>query len=193
MGVRQRRSQNANTVHEQRQTARDHISGRQRQAKREERTELQAFVRYFEIRVERDTAGRHDRRAGHVHRQRLARVPQRDVPVLGIPMRRHAQVGTSGHRRTVPAGQLHRGRGGFPDEQSVPPAVQHVLRQVDREQPVHVVRRPVAVLRQPPEVQQATVVYQVQGTVRQNGREQEIHHQRTGNRIAAEFRDIVLR
>jgi len=108
-------------------------------------------------------------------------------------MQRHAQVGAPGHRRTVPAGQLHRGRGGFPDGQSVPPAVQHVLRQVDQEQSVHVVRRPVAVLRQPPEVQQTTVVHKFQGTVRQNGREQEIHPQRTGNRTAAGFRDIVLR
>jgi len=115
-----------------------------------------------------------------VRRWQRARVPWPDVPVRGLPVRRHAQVGASGHRRPMPAGQLHRGRGRFPDGPRVPPAVRHVLRQVDQEQPVHLVRRPRAVLRQPPKVQQAAAVHQVQRAVRQHGREQEIHFQRTG-------------
>lgn len=73
-------------------------------------------------------------------------------------MRRDAQVAAKIDRRDVPAGELHRGRGRFPDENPFPRAVQRVLRQVDQEQLVHVVRCEVAVLRQPSEGQQEAAV-----------------------------------
>lgn len=79
----------------------------------------------------------------------------------------------------MPAKQLHRGRGRFPHQVHVFRAVQNMLRQVDQEQPVLVVRRQDAVLRQPSENQKEAAVLQVQRALRQHGREQKVYRRRT--------------
>lgn len=103
--------------------------------------------------------------------------------VRGLQVQLHAEVRAEGNRRNVPAREVHRGRGRFPDQVRVPGPVQRVLRQVDREQPVYVVRGSVAVLQQSPKDGQEAEVHQYSGAVRKNGRKQKIHRLRTSNFI----------
>lgn len=106
---------------------------------------------------------------------------RRRSQVRGLRVQRHAEVRAEGDRRHVPAREVRGGRGRLPDQVRVPRPLQRVLRQVRREQPVHVVRGSVAVPQQSPEDGQEAEVRQHSRAVRENGREQKIHRLRTSS------------
>lgn len=93
-------------------------------------------------------------------------------------MRVDAQVGAGGHETEVP-GQTHGGCGRLPGPRGTDRVVQGVLRHGELERPVHVVRREDPVSRADTKEQETAGVHQVLAVVRQPGREQKVHHQRT--------------
>lgn len=91
-------------------------------------------------------------------------------------MQHDAQVRAEGDRRNVSVQGLHRGRCRVPDPRRFHRSIPRVLRQVDQEQRLHVVRGAIAVLRQPSEDGQKTAAVRPEpGAVRQHGRGQKIH------------------